>query len=211
MKCDSNPESCKPCREKNLQCMTTDRTSRLPVARGQLGRYEQEMNMLKQRLAQYESRYGTLEHSGLHQQQGHVQNSPTNNPYYYLPPLGASMNQDTASPVLVKPAPTLPAPSALGPDRVYYGPVHGTMVDVMGSRIDIAEYPNPEVDSYNSKIMNRFNGSRTSVLNTMGGKQKIEDPHFLPMEEALHRTEIFFDNIWPFGPVVHKSTLRTMV
>ena len=211
MKCDSDRDSCKPCREKNLPCMTTDRTSRLPVARGQLERYEQDLNMTKQRLAQYESRFGPLEHAGLHQHHGHTQNSPTGNPGHCHFPHAMDLNQDTVSPVAVRPKPTFPASSALGAGRVYHGPIRGNMVTVLGERVDIWNYSNPEVDSYDSKILNRFNASRTSVLNTMGGKQRIDDPHFLTKEAALRLTEIFFDTAWPFGPVVHKPSFRTMV
>ena len=193
--------------------MTTDRTSRLPVARGQLERYEQDLSTIRQRLAQYESRFGPLEHAGTssNHHHDHAQSSPVGDPYYYNPPLDTARDQDTVSPLAVKPTPAFPAPSILRTDRVYHGPIHGTKVDVLGEQIDTGNYSNPEVESYDSKIMNRINASRTSVLNTIGGKQRIDDPHFLPKEAALRFVEIFFDTVWPFGPVVHKPSFRAMV
>ena len=60
MRCDEDPSGCTPCKQKQLNCVTTDRITGRPAQRGQVDRLEGRIHELEGRLAAYAERFGRL-------------------------------------------------------------------------------------------------------------------------------------------------------
>jgi hypothetical protein len=85
------------------------------------------------------------------------------------------------------------------------------VVDLIGDQLDIASFACPAMEEYEKDKFNIFNISKTSVLNTICGAQSISDPKLPPAEEAIKSVKHFLTYIWPYMPIVHKSSFLQMV
>ncbi len=202
MKCDSDPVACQPCRQKGLRCYTTDRVTGQARERGETDRTDSEMLYLREQLAAYQHRYGPM-HRG--------------------EPNG--IGRTTASRgSLSRPTPTSTSLSSSIPDATYIGwpapdhseplnsgPVKGTVVDVMDGTIDIADWDCEMMKDYPKEIVNKFNLSKTSIVNTIYGYQSVDDPRLPPKEEALRDSDYFLVIMSQYVPIVHRPSFTELV
>ncbi|KIW84735.1 hypothetical protein Z517_00123 [Fonsecaea pedrosoi CBS 271.37] len=202
MKCDTDPVACQPCRQKGLRCYTTDRVTGQARERGESHRAENELLFLREQLAAYQRRYGSLQRSdssGI---------APIVTPR-------SSISQSTAHSV----SPTSsrldakyigwPAPDHS--EALYSGPVKGTVVDIMDGVVDIADWECEMMEDYATEITGKFNLSRTSIINTMCGLQRVEDPKLPPKEEALRDANHFLVIMSQYVPIVHRPSFMDLV
>ena len=210
MKCDPNPSGCLNCRQKKLACLTTDRVTQRASERGQPERLEQELLVAREKLALYRSRYGDLDTST-------TMSHPSTSENGMVPHIGASNEYHSTRFKHEEPSPNfderrnLLRPSHADIHCVYEGPVSGTMVDIIGAKIDIAGYKNEDMEDYDERILERYNASRTSVLNTIHGAQKLLDPRLPSKQDAVQNVKFFFLHIWHYAPVLHQpSFLKTV-
>ncbi|KAJ9645558.1 hypothetical protein H2204_001139 [Knufia peltigerae] len=197
MKCDTDPYACGPCRQKQLRCYTTDRVTKQPRERGQTDRAENELLFLRDQLAAYQSRYGPLrrlDHNG---------------GFLATPAPKEQIRGISSSSVPDAHYVGWPAPDNCEP--MHSGPVHGTVVDVMDGQIDIADWECEMMNDYPKDTMNRFNLSRTSIINTVSGHQWVEDPRSPPKEQALRDANHFLLIMAQYVPVVHHSSFVDLV
>ncbi|KAK4935479.1 hypothetical protein LTR10_023466 [Elasticomyces elasticus] len=198
MKCDTDPIACQPCRQKGLRCFTTDRVTGHARERGETDRAENELQYLKEQLAAYQIRYGPLQH---------FDTNGTVPPKVKDPmavPLGFPAASIPEARYVGWPAPENSAP-------LCSGPVKGTVVDILDGTIDIADWDSEMMQDYPKDTVNRFNLSRTSIINTITGFQQVEDPKAPPREEALRDANHFLIIMSQYVPVVHRPTFMEVV
>ena len=208
MKCDPNPLGCLNCRQKKFSCLTTDRVTQRASERGQPERLEQELEVVREQLALYRSRYGDLDmsassHNGVSGNET-IKSAGRPGSYHWT-----HVKHEEPSPRFDQRH--LPKPSHVDSDFVYEGPVSGTIVDIIGAKVDIAGYENAEMEVYDKDHQGVFNASRTSVLNTIHGAQRISDPQLPSKEETVQTVKFFFLHIWHYTPVVHQSSFLKTV
>ena len=190
MKCDTDPISCQPCRQKGLRCFTTDRVSGQSRERGQLDRADYQINTLQERLAAYEKIYGPLSQDQL---QGRTATaSPAGSP------------GEVSSVYVGWPVPGHSAP-------LHAGPIDGSKVDIMDGVIDVADFDEESMRIYPQDERNRFNLSSISISNTISGYQSLQDPRLPPKEEAIQSTEAFMTIMSQYVPVLHRPTFEKVV
>lgn len=198
MKCDTDAMACQPCRQNDLRCFTTDRVTGQARERGEADRAENELLYLREQLAGYQHRYGPL------------QRLDTNDPVPATPREQLPPAVPAASPITsAYSVPSVPDSRYVGwpaPDNsepLRSGPVQGTVVDLSGDTIDIADWPCEMMEDYDKNLMNKFNLSWTSITNTICRFQRVEDLKLPSKEEGLrdaHQTaqvlrRIGYDNI----------------
>ncbi|KIW19304.1 hypothetical protein PV08_03598 [Exophiala spinifera] len=197
MKCDTDPIACGPCRQKLLRCYTTDRVTKQARERGETDRAENELLFLRDQLAAYQLKYGPLQSSDLNVS---LTETPTLKEKI---PVHSSASLPDAHYV------GWPAPDHCEPMRS--GPVQGTVVDVLDGQIDIADWECEMMKDYPKDTMNRFNLSATSIINTICGYQRIEDPRPPPKEQALRDANHFLVIMAQYVPIVHQSSFMDLV
>lgn len=199
MKCDADPIACQPCRQKTLRCYTTDRVTGQARERGESSRTDNELLYLREQLAAYQHRYGPLQRLDT---QGIVAATPT--PSLAPPSTAQTLSQIPDSFYVGWPAPDHAEP-------LYSGPVKGTLVDVMDGIIDIADWPCEMMQDGDKDEVGRFNLSWTSIINTIAGYQKVEDPRLPSKEDALKDANHFLVIMSQYIPVVHRPSFIELV
>lgn len=198
MKCDTDPNACQPCRQKGLRCYTTDRVTGQARERGESDRAENELQYLREQLAAYQQKYGPLrpgEANGI------------------VPPTP----KESASIVMPPPGPSIPDAEYVGwpaPDHsepLSSGPVKGTVVDILDGTIDIGDWDCEMMRDYPKEIANKFNVSRTSILNTMTGYQRVDHPRLPSKEEGLRDANHFLVIMSQYAPIVHRPSFEDLV
>ncbi|KAK5387908.1 hypothetical protein LTS13_000844 [Exophiala xenobiotica] len=198
MKCDTDAMACGPCRQRNMRCFTTDRVTKQARERGETDRAENELLFLREQLTAYQLRYGPLQHL------------ETNGPVLGTP------KESTVTPVRY-PTTSIPDahyvgwPAPENSEPLCSGPVKGTVVDIMDGQIDVADWECEMMNDYPQDRMNKFNVSRTSVINTVSGYQRVEDPKPPPKEEALRDSHHFLVIMSQYVPIVHRSSFMDLV
>jgi hypothetical protein len=202
MKCDSDPVACQPCRQKGLRCYTTDRVTGQARERGETDRTENELQFLRDQVGAYQQRYGPLQR-------------PEQNGIHNAPIVGESMSQPR--PVSVSNPTTVPDARYVGwpaPDNsepIRNGPVKGTVVDIMDGKIDVADWECDMMRDYPADQQNKFNLSRTSIVNTICGFQRVDDPGLPPREEAIRDANSYLIIMAQYIPVVHRQSFMDLV
>lgn len=198
MKCDTDPVACQPCRQKALRCYTTDRVTGQARERGESDRADNELLFLREQLAAYQHRYGSL------------QRAEATGSRPVIP-------QESAPPAISCAASTVPDARYVGwpaPDHsepLRSGPVTGTVVDILDGVIDVADWDCEMMRDYPKDIKNKFNLSRTSILNTISGYQRVEDPRFPSKDEAVRDANHFLVIVSQYIPIVHRPSFMDLV
>lgn len=97
MRCDPDPSGCGPCKQKQLNCVTTDRITGRASERGQVERLEARIHALEGHLGTYAERFGRLDNVDLSTSNGYG-SSVSTNPYIrygYRPTLFHSRPQES--------------------------------------------------------------------------------------------------------------------
>jgi hypothetical protein len=186
MKCDTDPIACQPCRQKSLRCFTTDRVTGHARERGQTDRVEGEIAYLREQLHAYQTHYGRVPSEGA--------------------PSRRSSHQTDHH---------LPSPRYVGwlaPDHVQplcRGPVNGTMIDTMGRIIDVCDFVCDPMDEP-PPGQQVFNASRTSIVHTIFGFQRIDTPQLPTKQEAMSMVDGFLMIMTQYYPVVHRPSFKAL-
>ena len=165
-------------------------------------RTENEILFMREQLAAYQHRYGSLQRS---EPNGVV---PVPKPRSSVP---------QSRPYSTSPAPPIPDAKYVGWPAPYHseplrsGPVKGTVVDIMDGSIDVAEWECEMMRDYPKEITNKFNLSRTSILNTIYGYQRVEDPKLPPKEEAVRDANHFLVIMSQYVPIVHRPSFMNLI
>ena len=190
MKCDTNPIACQPCRQKNLRCFTTDRVTGHARERGQSDRAENELLYLRDQLLVYQTKYGALQPED-------------------VPPMAACLPPDQ---------PSAPIPSARytgwrpeEAEALHKGPVTGTKVDILDGEIDVCDFSCDLMDPPARGELDVFNLHRTSIINTIFGFQRINDPKLPPKDDALREVTSFLTVMAAYVPILHKQSMIEQV
>lgn len=190
MKCDTDPLACQPCRQKNLRCFTTDRVTGRPRERGQSDRAENEVMYLRDQLLAYQTKYGPLQPEDMTQ----------------LPPRPPP---DQPTPRISSTYVGWPPPD--NTEALHKGPVNGTKVDILDGVVDVCDFPCELMEPPARGEMGVFNLSRTSIINTIFGFQRITDPPLPSKEDALREIDHFLVIMSQYVPVVHRPSLKEQV
>ncbi len=191
MKCDTDPAACQPCRQKNLRCYTTDRVTGQPRERGQVDRAENEILYLQNQVLAYQTKYGPL-------QAEDPQRLPPR-----LPP------ESSSSPVPSSQYVGWPAPDST--ELLYTGPVNGSKVDILDGIIDVCGFSTDLMEPPARGQIDVFNLSRTSIINTIFGFQRIKEPKLPSKEEALRDVDFFLVIMSQYVPIVHRASMKEQV
>lgn len=191
MKCDTDPVVCQPCRQKNLRCFTTDRLTGEARERGQFDRAESEINFLRNQLLAYQTKYGTLQPEDI--------------------PLAASRRSSEQQGAPIPSARYIGWPAPDNTEPLNTGPVNGTMVDILDGVIDVCDFPCELMESPPNGQYDVFNLSRTSIINTIFGFQRMPDPILPAKEETLRDVEHFLYVMSQYIPIVHRPSIRDQV
>lgn len=184
MKCDTDALACQPCRQKNLRCYTTDRVTGRPRERGQSDRAENEALFLRDQVLAYQTKYGPLQ------------------PEDMRPPPPEPQTARVVSSTYVG----WPSPDANEP--LYKGPVNGSTVDIMDGIVDVCDFPSEMMELPGRGQLDIFNLSRTSIINTIFGFQRINDPKLPPKEDALREVDQFLAIMSQYVPILHQPSMR---
>ncbi|ETN46804.1 uncharacterized protein HMPREF1541_00993 [Cyphellophora europaea CBS 101466] len=188
MKCDTNPVACGPCQSKGLRCYTTDRVTGHARERGQTDRAEGELMYLREQLNAYQTRYGPLRSDDALARR--------------------SSSDQTALQVPSFRYVGWPAPDNIEP--LCKGPVNGTKVDIMDGIIDVADF-DCDVMREPSGGQQVFNASRTSIVSTVFGYQRVDDPRLPSKKEAVGLIDSFLVVMTQYFPVLHRPTFKDLV
>lgn len=191
MKCDTDPAACQPCRQKNLRCYTTDRVSGLPRERGQVDRAANEIVYLQNQVLAYQTKYGPLQAEDL-------QRLPPR-----LPPESSSLPVPSSQYV--------GWPATESTETLHTGPVTGTKVDILDGIIDVCDFSSDLMEPPARGQLDVFNLSRTSIINTIFGFQRIMEPKLPSKEEALRDVEFFLVIMSQYVPIVHRASMKEQV
>ncbi|OAP64138.1 hypothetical protein AYL99_00110 [Fonsecaea erecta] len=202
MKCDTDPVACQPCRQKGLRCYTTDRVTGQARERGESNRAENELLYLREQVAAYQRRYGSLQRSES------ASNVPTATPRSSISQSTAYSASPTSSRLDAK---YVGWPSPGHCDGFCSGPVNGTVVDIMDGVVDIAGWECEMMEDYPSDVTGKFNLSRTSIVNTICGYQRVEDPKLPSKEDALRDANHFLVIMSQYVPIVHRPSFMELV
>lgn len=197
MRCDANAAGCLACQQKNLRCVTTDRITGRATERGQTDRLEGELITLQNKLAVYEKKYGPLEDAEL----------AASDPYQDLPATRAYSTQPSQT---FDPQNNYGMSNRRG-DGPHYGPINGTVVDVLDGEVDIAAFDCPTMADFEYGSGPVFNHSTKSYAQTVSGAQRVEKPTLPPKEEALKSIEAFLWTVHQYVPILHGPTLSELV
>lgn len=198
MKCDIDPRACQPCRQKGLRCYTTDRVTGQARERGESDRADNELLFLREQLTAYQHRYGPLQRA----EKG--------------APLIATPTEPVAVPV-ANPVASVPDARYVGwpapehSEPLCSGPVRGTLVDILDGTVDVGDWDCEMMREYSKDIGNKFNLSRTSIVNTICGYQRIEDPQFPSREDGLRDATHFLVIMSQYVPIVHRPSFMELV
>jgi hypothetical protein len=195
MRCDANAAGCLACQQKNLRCVTTDRITGRATERGQADRLEIELIALRKHLAIYVNKYGHLEDAELAASDAY-QVSPAASGYGAQHSRAFDHQNNYSA-------------STHGHDGPHYGPINGTMVNILDSEVDIAAFDCPAMAEFEYGSGPLFNHSTKSHVQTMSGAQRPEKPALPPREEALKSIETFLGTVNLYVPILHgPSTLE---
>lgn len=197
MRCDANPAGCGSCQLKSLRCVTTDRITGRPSERGQSDRLQVELMALRRHLAAYVQKYGPLDDAEL----------AANDVYQDLPATTGYSTQHSQAFEQLSDQLT-PVPANSGP---YYGPIHGTTVDILDGEIDIADFHSPDMAEIGYNTGSVYNHSTSSYVRTVGGAQKPQVPKLPPREEGLKLIENFLKTLNTYAPMVHGPSVLELV
>jgi hypothetical protein len=197
MRCDANAAGCLACQQKNLRCVTTDRITGRATERGQTDRLEGELITLRKQLAVYAEKYGPLEDAEL----------AASDTYQDLPATGAYSTQ---------PSQTFDPQNNYGIsnrsyDRPHYGPIKGTVVDILDGEVDIAAFDCPAMADFEDGSGPVFNHCTKSYVQTVSGAQRVEKPTLPPKEEALKSIDMFLGTVHLYVPILHGPTISELV
>lgn len=192
MKCDTNPIACGPCRQKQLPCFTTDRVTGKAFERGQSDRIEGELQNLRRQVEVYQRKYGLLDESDLPPDDAAMPASPSTH----------TPRQHAIPPMIFE---------GVDGDNLHSGPVNGTKVDIFDGEVDIAGFQCLDMEEYDEDLIPKFNNSKTSIVNTMCGVQRIDDPKLPSKEQALKYANHYLVFMWPYVPIVHRSSFIKLV
>ena len=207
MKCDTDPSACQPCRQKGLRCYTTDRVTGQARERGELDRTESELTYLREQLATYQHKYGSL-HQTDPPRRPPADMSPVPLSTETHPPLQSATPPHTSS---VPDAHYVGWPSPGFSEPLRCGPVSGTKVNVMDGTIDITDWPCEMMDNTDSNAKDIFNLSWPSILNTIMGYQRIKDPDLPCKEDGLKDANYFLVIMSQYVPIVHRPSFIDLV
>jgi hypothetical protein len=191
MKCDTNPVACGPCRQKQLPCFTTDRVTGKAFERGQSDRVEGELQSLRRQVEVYQRKYGFLDESDLPDDATISASPSTHTPRQY-----------TKLPQIFE---------GVDGDNLHSGPVNGTKVDIFDGEVDIAGFRCADIEEYNEDVVPNFNHSKTSIVNTMYGVQRIDEPKLPSKEQALKYAHHYLIFMWPYVPIVHRTSFIQLI
>jgi len=208
MRCDTDAIACQPCRLKGLRCYTTDRVTGQARERGELNRTENELVYLRDQLAAYKHRYGSLQ---LLDTNDIVSTGTAPAPAPSLPPPQVAHAPPVQTLSTVPDSGYVGWPSPGHSEPLYSGPVKGTLVDVMDGTIDIADWPCEMMQDGDKDEIGRFNLSGTSIINTIAGYQKIEDPRLPSKEDALKDVHHFIVIMAQYIPIIHRTSFNDLV
>ena len=197
MRCDANAAGCLACQQKNLRCVTTDRITGRATERGQADRLETELIALRRHLAVYVNTYGHLQDTEL----------AVNDTYQDVP---AAIGYGARHPGTLEPPKnhSAPTPSNDGP---HYGPINGTVVDMLDGEVDVAAFDCPAMAEFEYGSGPLFNHSATSYVQTVSGAQRPEKPAMPPREEALKSIEQFMGTVNTYVPILHGPSTLALV
>ena len=190
MKCDTDPIACQPCRQKNLRCFTTDRVSGQPRERGQVDRTENEIMFLRDQVLAYQTKHGPLQAEDLQ----------------HLPPRPPP---EQAGAIPSSQYVGWPAPD--NTESIHTGPVSGTEVDIIDGTLDVCDFPCELMEPPPRGQLEVFNLSRTSIINTIFGFQRILEPKLPSKEEALRDVDHFLVIMSQYVPIVHRPSMKEVV
>lgn len=206
MKCDPDPIACQPCRQKNLRCYTTDRVSGQSRERGATDRVENEIHYLREQVAAYQQKYGSLKAETPYP--SHAELTTPSQERQQRSSLGHTEQQMQSSSFANLPDPRYtgwPAPDAI--EALRQGPVDGTVVNILDAgSLDIADFDCEIMHDYPINEFGHFNCSKNSVTNTMALRQRIDDARLPSKEQALSEVQTFLALMYQFFPVVHKQS-----
>lgn len=186
MKCDTDPISCGPCRQKGLRCFTTDRVTGHARERGQTDRAEGELMYLRDQVRLYQNRYGPLKPDEPFTRRSSDQSSVQLPSSRYL---------------------GWPAPDNIEP--LCKGPINGSKIDIMDGIVDVADFDCEVMREPQTLAV--FNDSRSSIVSTVFGFQRVDDPGLPPRKEAVQLIDNFLVIMTQYYPVVHRPTFRDLV
>lgn len=188
MKCDTNPVACAPCQSKGLRCYTTDRVTGHARERGQTDRAEGELMYLREQLNAYQNRYGSLR---------------TDEPLPRRP-----SSEQTGHHVPSSRYVGWPAPENIEP--LCKGPINGTKVDIMDGIIDVSDF-DCDVMREPSGGQQVFNASRSSIVSTVFGYQRVDDPRLPSKKDAVGLIDSFLVIMSQYFPVLHRPTFKDLI
>jgi hypothetical protein len=197
MRCDANAAGCLACQQKNLRCVTTDRITGRATERGQADRLEIELIALRKHLAVYVNKYGHLEDAELAASDAYQDLPPTNG-YGTQHSLAFDQQNNYST-------------SNRGNDGPHYGPINGTLVDVLDGEVDIAAFDCPAMAEFEYGSGPIFNHSTKSCFQTVSDSQRPEKPALPPRDEALKSIEMFLGTIHLYVPILHGPTILELV
>lgn len=197
MRCDANAAGCLACQQKNLQCVTTDRITGRATERGQADRLEDELITLRKHLAVYIEKYGQLEDAEF----------AASDTYQDLPAAGAYSAQHFQT---FDQQNNYVSSNRIS-DGPHYGPIKGTVVDVLDGEVDIAAFECPTMADFEYGSGPVFNYCTESYVQTITGAQRVEKPILPPKEEALKSIETFLGTVHPYVPILHGPTILELV
>jgi hypothetical protein len=85
------------------------------------------------------------------------------------------------------------------------------VVDICGGLIDIADWDCEMMRDYPSDTLNKFNLSRTSIVNTISGFQRVEPPLWPSRDQALQSANHFLVIMSQYVPIVHRQSFMDLV
>ena len=189
MKCDTDPVACAPCRLKSLRCFTTDRVTGYPRERG-MDADIAELSSLRDQVQRYQNRFGPLRPEELAAARNARERTEQNGPIPSSKYVG------------------WPAPNNIEP--LCKGPITGTKVDTMDGIIDVADFKcesKPEEERSNEPV---FNASRSSIVSTIFGYQRVENPTLPTKTDGIGLIEAFLVVMSQYYPVVHRNSFKDL-
>ncbi|KAL9115867.1 MAG: hypothetical protein Q9227_000235 [Pyrenula ochraceoflavens] len=201
MRCDPNPLGCKPCQDKNVPCRTTDRITGKASERGHTERLEAQLEMLRRQLGQYVSRFGQMEGAEDPMNGGFPEYAPDGYSRHNSIANTQSSNQQYSEE---------PSSEITRPHGLAQGPITGTVVDVMGSKIDIASFHCPMMDEPITNHQPVFNNNRYTFTSTILGGPKPSKPN-ISKQDALGYVRTYLGAVNRYVGTVHPPSFLALV
>ena len=197
MRCDANAAGCLACQQKNLRCVTTDRITGRATERGQADRLEIELVALRKHLAVYSNKYGHLDDGEVAASDAY-QDLPTTSGYGTQHSQTFDQQHNYAA-------------SGRAHDGPHYGPIHGTIVDVLDGEVDVAAFECPAMADFEYGSGPVFNHSVKSHVQTVSGAQRPGKPVLPAKKDAIEIVNKFLATVHLYVPILHGPTLLELV